>query len=73
MLWVLFSSLQTEKWKEQGKIIHRGAKERGRSGDKDEGLKKKKKKQIFFFFFKHQKDYDTGKIVPSENPLKDTV
>jgi hypothetical protein len=24
-------------------------------------------------FFKHQKDYDTGKTVPSENPCKGSV
>jgi hypothetical protein len=48
----------------RGKIIHRGTKE-GHCEDK-----MVLKDQTFF---KHQKDYDTGKTVPSENPLKGSV
>ena len=35
--------------------------------DRSAGKMKEKKKKGFFF--RHQKDYDTGKIIPSENPL----
>lgn len=64
---VLFSLWQTEKWKRGERIVDRGPAEAT--------MRMRRLRNVRVFCLSQQKDYkdDTGKIVPSGNPLKGSV